>query len=150
VVSSSPAATSRIATSTTLPPNPTFGSHEWLMNSITASYSSSVSATRWRSSVIWTAEFCSRSGSARSCSSGTVWPPLTATTSPSAIGATATSPRPAMPLGSPLTALGVIHVLTAAAMPVSLAAQVIQSGNAPVPRPGVRRGVRPVPSGRTT
>ena len=30
-----------MATSTTLPAKPTFGSHEWLMNNITGSYSSS-------------------------------------------------------------------------------------------------------------
>jgi hypothetical protein len=47
-----PAPTSRIATSTMLPAKPTLGSQEWLMNSITASYSSGDSATRCSSSAI--------------------------------------------------------------------------------------------------
>src|SRR5919106_569324 len=74
---------SRMATRTTLPAKPTLGSHEWLMKSITGSYSSSVRAT--------------------------MWPPLTATTSPAAIGATANKLRPAMSLGLPMRALGEIH-----------------------------------------
>jgi hypothetical protein len=37
-----------------------------------------------------------------------MWPSLIATSSPAAIGATATRPRPSMPLASPLRAFGVM------------------------------------------
>jgi hypothetical protein len=95
-----------MATSTMFPAKPTFGSHEWLMNSITGSYSASSSATRWKPSATWTSELRSRGGSARSVAVSTRCPPLTATISSLPIGATATSPRPSIPLGRPLTALG--------------------------------------------
>jgi hypothetical protein len=39
----------------------------------------------------------------------TMWPPLTATTSPARIGATANSPRPAIALGDPFLDFGEIH-----------------------------------------
>src|ERR1022692_2094945 len=41
---------SRMATRTMLPAKPTFGWHEWLMKSMTGSYSASSTATRWKSS----------------------------------------------------------------------------------------------------
>jgi hypothetical protein len=95
-----------MATSTMFPAKPTLGSHEWLMNSITGSYSASSRATRWKPSATWTSELRSRSGSACSVAVSTRWPPLIATISSLAIGASATRPRPAISLGRPLAALG--------------------------------------------
>jgi hypothetical protein len=49
------------------------------------------------------------SGNPATTAPSTRWPPLTATTSPPAIGSTACTPRPAMALAPPFTAFGVIH-----------------------------------------
>jgi hypothetical protein len=80
------------------------------MNSITASYSSTLRATSTRSSVICTEEFGSGSGSCRWSAVLMMWPPLTATTAPAGMGSTAIRPRPAIPLVTPLQAFGVIQV----------------------------------------
>jgi hypothetical protein len=99
---------SRMATRTVLPAKPTLGSQEWLRKSMTGSYSASSTAARWKPSAIWTSELRSRSGKDARAAVLTMWPPLIATSSPAAIGATAMSPRSWMVLTAPLRALGVM------------------------------------------
>ncbi|MGH3401813.1 MAG: hypothetical protein ACRDRJ_04725 [Streptosporangiaceae bacterium] len=55
------------------------------------------------------AEFLIASGKAATTELSTIWPPLTATTSPSAMAWMACTPRPSMTLAPPLSAFGVIH-----------------------------------------
>src|SRR5438067_6248685 len=65
MVSSSSAAMSRMLTSSTLPPMPTFGWQEWLIRISTPSYSPGASAAKKQSAAIGNAEFPDRIGQAR-------------------------------------------------------------------------------------
>src|SRR5215469_10358596 len=98
-----------MATSSTLPPKPTFGSHEWFTRIITPSYSAGAIAATNKSAATGNAESLIASGRPATVAPSTMWPPLTATTSPAAITSTACTPRPSMALAPPFTAFGVTH-----------------------------------------
>src|SRR6266566_4091381 len=73
MVTSSPTAMSLMLTRTTLPPMPTFGSHEWFTRIITPSYSPVVTAARKWSPVIGNAEFLIAAGRFATAARSTTW-----------------------------------------------------------------------------
>src|SRR5262245_25724930 len=87
-----------MVTNTICPWMPTFGSHEWFRNIITASNSDSPTGARNRSSVTCNSASPTAPPSSTTSARSSNRPPLTHTTSPRGIGATANNPRPPITL----------------------------------------------------
>src|SRR5262245_3218343 len=142
-----------MATNTICPCTPTFGSHEWLRNIITASNSASPTGARNRSSVTWSSASPTAPPYAAIPARSSSRPPLTETTSPRRIGAAANSPRPPIALGR-MSVLGERY--EASNIGLTYALDGPPPPNDPAQQPGppretytARRRVRPRPAAAT-